>query len=109
MTEIQTYYLQLYTHTQKLAKKKNTENIENHIFIERKRMMQNEKSTWNESGGRRRRRNRKVHQKEGQEKYNAEVVISIPLHIFLGFLWAWERKEKERLFINWIELTPPST
>ena len=68
-------------------------------------------STWEESR-RRRRRNRKTHQKVGQENCREEAETSIPVHIFLGFLWAWESKrdrerkeESERPFIYWTELT----
>ena len=100
MTEIQTYYLQL--HTQTLAKKKNGKYSKDCW-----KML----STWDESR-RRRRRNRKTHQKVGQENCREEAETSIPVHIFLGFLWAWEserdrerKEESERPFIYWTELT----
>ena len=102
MTEIQTYYLQL--HTQTLAKKKK----KNRKYSKDCWKMS---STWNESR-RRRRRSRKTHQKVGQENCRKEAETSIPVHIFLGFLWAWESKrdrerkeESERPFIYWTELT----
>ncbi len=96
-----------YTHTQKLGKKKNTENIENHIFIERKKNDAKWKKylkwKWRE---------KKKKKQEGPSKGRTRKIQSRssnidPTPYFLGFpLGLRERRKRDFLLIELSKLHP---